>query len=59
MWNAAKGMFFDYNVETAKQSTYDYATTFYPLWVGMSLPEQAKAVIHKLGLFEQPGGLTG
>jgi alpha,alpha-trehalase len=58
LWNAAKGMFFDYNVDTGKQSTYDYATTFYPLWVGMATAEQAKSVMRKLGLFEQPGGIA-
>ena len=58
LWDARKGMFFDYDMETDKQSTYDYATTFYPLWAGLASPGQAKAVMRNLNLFEQPGGLA-
>ena len=58
LWNRAKGMFFDYDFETGKQSTYDYATTFYPLWVGLATSKQAKSVLRKLDIFEQPGGLA-
>ena len=58
MWNADKGMFFDWNFTTGKQSTYNYVTTFYPLWVGLATPEQAKAVMKNLGLFEHEGGLA-
>ena len=58
LWNADKGMFFDYEVGTGKQSSYNYITTFYPLWVGLASPEQAKAVIQNLGIFERPGGLA-
>jgi alpha,alpha-trehalase len=35
-----------------------YATTFYPLWAGLATKEQAKAIVHNLGLFEQPGGIA-
>src|SRR5262252_2016160 len=58
MWNAEKGMFFDWDFVTGKQSTYNYVTTFYPLWVGLATPEQSKAVMKNLGIFEQPGGLA-
>lgn len=27
-------MYFDYDYIAGKQSTYDYLTTFYPLWAG-------------------------
>lgn len=56
-WDSERGMFFDYNFVTAKRSTYDYITTFYPLWAGLASPEQARAVAQNLKLFEQPGGL--
>lgn len=56
-WNAERGLFFDYDFTTDTQSSYVYATTFYPLWVGLATPEQAKAVAGNLKLFEQPGGL--
>ncbi len=57
-WNENKGMFFDFDVEAGQQSTYNYATTFYPLWVGLATPEQAKRVMRNLKLFEQPGGIA-
>jgi len=58
LWNADKGMFFDWDFMTRKQSTYNYVTTFYPLWVGLATPEQAKAVMKNIGLFEHEGGLA-
>jgi alpha,alpha-trehalase len=58
MWNADKGRFFDWDFMTGKQSTYNYVTTFYPLWVGLASPEQAKAVMKNIGLFEHEGGLA-
>jgi alpha,alpha-trehalase len=56
-WNASKGMFFDYEFETQKQSSYTYVTTFYPMWAGLASPEQARAIEKNLQIFEQPGGL--
>jgi alpha,alpha-trehalase len=41
-----------------KQSSYEFITTFYPLWAGVATPEQAKAVAGNLGLFEKPGGVA-
>ena len=58
MWNAEKGMYFDWDFETGKQSTYNYVTTFYPLWVGLATPEQAGAVMKNIGIFEHEGGLA-
>ena len=57
LWNEAKGRFFDYEVQTAKRSRYEYITTFYPLWAGLANPQQAKQIEKHLSLFEQPGGL--
>jgi alpha,alpha-trehalase len=58
MWDNQRGLFFDYNLETQARSTYEYLTTFYPLWVGLATPEQARAIVHNLAIFEQPGGLS-
>jgi alpha,alpha-trehalase len=58
LWNADKGMFFDYDFTTNQQSTYVYATIFYPLWAGLATPEQAKTVDAHLGLLDKPGGLA-
>jgi alpha,alpha-trehalase len=57
LWNQQQGMFFDYNFETKQQSSYRYASMFYPLWAGLATPEEAKAVARNLKGFEQPGGL--
>lgn len=58
LWNGDKGMYFDYDFMTSKQSNYNYVTTFYPLWVGLATPAQAKALRLNLGLFDNPGGLA-
>jgi alpha,alpha-trehalase len=58
LWDQRRGMFFDYNFATGTRSTYDYATTFYPLWAGLASDDQARAVDANLHLFEQPGGLA-
>jgi alpha,alpha-trehalase len=58
LWNNQRGLFFDYNFATHMQSTYEYATTFYPLWAGLASKEEARAVARNLPLFEQTGGLA-
>jgi alpha,alpha-trehalase len=58
LWNADKGMFFDWDFMTGTQSTYNYVTTFFPLWVGLATPEQAKAVMKNVGIFDHEGGLA-
>jgi alpha,alpha-trehalase len=58
LWDAQRGMYFDYDFEKQQRSTYEYATTFYPLWAGLATHEQAKAVVQHLATFEQPGGLV-
>jgi alpha,alpha-trehalase len=58
LWSGQAGMFFDYDFTQSRQSTYAYATTFYPLWAGVATPEQAQSVVRKLNLFERPGGIA-
>lgn len=58
LWNAQKGMYFDYDDVAHRQSDYHYITTFYPLWAGLADAAQAKAVESHLGIFERPGGLA-
>ena len=58
LWDSERGLFFDYNFEKQTRSTYEYVTTFYPLWAGIATPEQARAVMQHVGKFEQPGGLV-
>ena len=58
LWDARRGLFFDYDFTTGARSAYEYATTFYPLWAGLASPQQAAAVARHLALFEQSGGLA-
>jgi alpha,alpha-trehalase len=58
LWDEKQGLFFDYNFDTAERSTYQYATTFYPLWAGLATDTQARAVVGNLAIFERPGGLA-
>jgi alpha,alpha-trehalase len=57
-WDAQAGLFFDYDFTKSARSTYEYLTTFYPLWAGWASAEQAQAVARNLPVFEQPGGLA-
>jgi alpha,alpha-trehalase len=56
LWDEAKGEFFDYDFTKNKRSSYEYITTYYPLWAGLASDAQAKAVAANLKSFEQPGG---
>jgi len=58
LWDAQPGMFFDYDFQNNRRSSYVYATTFYPLWAGLATAEQARAVARNLAQFEQPGGMV-
>jgi alpha,alpha-trehalase len=58
LWDEQRGLFFDYDFETHKRSSYEYATTFYPLWSGLASNEQAQAVAKNIALFEHIGGLA-
>jgi len=58
LWDEERGLFFDYDFEKQTRSTYDYVTTFYPLWAGIATPEQARKVVQNIGIFERPGGLV-
>jgi alpha,alpha-trehalase len=57
LWDPGAGLYFDYNVATGRRRPYEFATTFYPLWAGLSSPEQARRVVGNLGRFEAPGGI--
>ena len=58
LWDAQRGFFLDYNTDRKERSTYEYITTFYPLWAGVATKEQAAAVMKNIGKLEQPGGLV-
>ncbi len=58
LWDAKRGLYFDYDFEKQLQSSYEYITTFLPMWAGIATPEQAAAIMRNIGVFEKPGGLA-
>lgn len=59
LWNAERGMFFDYDFVHKRTNTYVSATTFYPLWAGLASREQAASLVENaLPLLEMPGGIV-
>jgi alpha,alpha-trehalase len=58
LWDAERGMYLDYSLDTNARSSYEYITTFYPLWVGIATGEQAESVRKNLNVFEHAGGLA-
>ncbi len=58
LWDSERGMFFDYDFVRKSRSSYEFATTFFPLWAGLATASQAQTVMQNLSIFEQPGGLA-
>src|ERR1700733_9699487 len=58
LWDEEQGLFLDYNFDLEQRSTYRYATTFYPLWVGLATDDQADAIVKNLSIFERAGGIA-
>ncbi|HEY8996748.1 MAG TPA: trehalase family glycosidase, partial [Edaphobacter sp.] len=58
LWDAKKGMFFDYDFIEHHASGYNYVTAFYTLWAGLASPQQAAALRLHLPAFERAGGLA-
>ena len=58
LWHADKGLYYDYNFKTQHPSTYNFISTFYPLWAGLASKEQAAAVRGHLNIFEHDGGVA-
>jgi alpha,alpha-trehalase len=58
LWDPERGMYFDYDFDRQARSTYDYVTTYFPMWAGIATPEQARALVKNLKIFERPGGLV-
>ena len=56
LWDLQGGMYFDYDFVTGQRSTYNYLTTFYPLWARAASADQARRVEANLDLFEKQGG---
>ncbi len=58
MWDPARGLYFDFDIEKKQRTGYETVASFYPLFVGLASPEQARAVVGALDRFRMPGGLA-
>ena len=59
-WNESKGMYFDYNVVTNKQSDFVAATTLMPLWSNLCSKHQASLLVKTaIPLLKEKGGIAG
>jgi alpha,alpha-trehalase len=58
LWDSKSGLYFDFDAQENRRSSYHYATVFFPLWAGMASKEQANAVAKSLAELEHPGGLA-
>lgn len=60
LWNPEKGLYFDYNVKSGKQSDFVAASTLIPLWANLCSKEQALLLV-KNGLqqLKEKGGIAG
>jgi alpha,alpha-trehalase len=60
LWDAERGMFFDYDFVKKERIVYTSATTFFPLWAGLATADQARLLVQKaLPSLEMPGGIVG
>lgn len=58
MWDDDAGIYRDYRFSDDTLSDYEFATTFYPLWVGIASEQQARRIRDSLDRFEAPGGVV-
>lgn len=59
LWNEEDSIFYDYHIKEQKQSKYESATCFWPLYAGAATEDQAdKLVRDSLRKFEEDGGLV-
>jgi len=58
LWDEGRGLYFDFDFQSQVQSSYEYVTTFMPMWAGVATQEQARAIMRNIAVFEKPGGLA-
>lgn len=59
MWNDEKGQFFDYNFKTEKQTHFESASNYIPLWTGIHKNDANKMVTSLLNQLKEEGGIAG
>ncbi|HKR81387.1 MAG TPA: trehalase family glycosidase [Candidatus Saccharimonadales bacterium] len=58
MWDAGRGLFYDYNFVKEKRGNISSLAAYYTMWAGMADGRQAQAMVKALKRFEQKGGLS-
>ncbi len=60
LWNEEAGKYFDYNVQTKKQTHFESASNYFPLWAGLvdqsKVPKMVKNLMKNL---KEKGGIAG
>ncbi|NNK86739.1 MAG: trehalase [Flavobacteriaceae bacterium] len=60
LWDAAKGMYFDYDMKKEGKTNFVSATTLTPMWAKMCSPRQAEFLVkNALPLLKEKGGIAG
>ena len=60
MWNEERGQYFDYNFKTKKQTHFESASNYFPLWAGLADNNQAKQMVQTLmSELKEKGGIAG
>ena len=57
LWDEKAGLYFDYDFKTGRRRPYEFATTFYPLWVGAASERAGGARAREPRPLRGPGGL--
>jgi alpha,alpha-trehalase len=58
LWREDEGLFHDYNFVRGLASSYNYLSTYYPMWAGIATARQAESLRNNLHIFERSGGLA-
>jgi alpha,alpha-trehalase len=58
MWDAGRGLFYDYNYVKKKRGRVNSLAAYYVMWAGMADGRQALEMVETLQKFEQEGGLA-
>ncbi|MEP0263635.1 alpha,alpha-trehalase [Dokdonia sp.] len=60
MWNEEAGQYFDYNFKTGKQTNFESASNYFPLWAGLVGKERATKITKNLMRdLKEKGGVAG
>lgn len=58
LWDEKEGLFYDYDFRRAQKMRLKTLAAYYPLWCNQASSKQAAALVAKLPVFENSGGLA-